>query len=637
MGCIKINKNYFQISNPWIINNSNLREPQIEAYGKIVEYYRGDYKNRNSLVVLPTGVGKTGVMAIAPFMVSNKRTLIITPGTTIRDTVLDELDPTNAQNFWNRCEIFKSPNMLPTVIEYIGNNTPLAVLEQANIVILNIHKLQERLNSSLLKVVDKDFFDFIIIDEAHHSTAKTWVDTVKYFSNAKVLKVTGTPFRTDGEKIVGNLIYKYSLCRAMAREYIKSLSNIVYIPQELKLTIDNTNKEYSVQEIFDMGLREQEWISRSVAFSEECSEKVVVESIKILKGKLVGSNVPHKIIAIACSIEHANQIRKLYEKYNMRVTVIHSKLESNEKSKAFSDVENNRVDVVINIAMLGEGYDHPYLSVAAIFRPFRNELPYTQFIGRVLRKIHDGNDSDNIAHVISHNNLYLDELWEKYKKEIEQKDIIRSLIEDEEIYEIESGEEFSDINHRDINNVIQLGVVKESKEYSVREESYLDTELIKRSEKEKEELQKTIEKLMKAIPGITEEQAELIYQQNSNNNNILVKRPDLLFRAKRADIDKEIRERMVPQIISKYNLDDTKTDFERCGLFEGKYWSIRNYVKKDKKNRNAALLAIFYNSYLKNKIGISREEWSPDDYDRAFIILDDLNKYVEKRLNDYYN
>ncbi|MGI6488342.1 MAG: DEAD/DEAH box helicase family protein [Syntrophothermaceae bacterium] len=39
-----------------------------------------------------------------------------------------------------------------------------------------------------------------MIDEAHHSTASTWVDTLQHFSRAKVVKLTGTPFRSDEKK-----------------------------------------------------------------------------------------------------------------------------------------------------------------------------------------------------------------------------------------------------------------------------------------------------------------------------------------------------------------------------------------------------------------------------------------------------
>lgn len=70
--------------------------------------------------------------------------------------------------------------------------------------------------------------------------------------------------------------------------------------------------------------------------------------------------------------------------------------------------------------MLGEGYDHPYLSVAAIFRPYRSLAPYSQFIGRILRRIPDqvtANPIDNIGTVVAHRDLGLDPLWKEYMQE----------------------------------------------------------------------------------------------------------------------------------------------------------------------------------------------------------------------------
>lgn len=227
----------------------------------------------------------------------------------------------------------------------------------------------------------------IIIDEAHHSTANTWVETVNHFDKAKVVKLTGTPIRTDGVELAGELIYKYKLSQAMAKGYVKSLRNFEYIPEKLLLTIDNDeNKTYTVEDILKLGLRDEDWIRRSVAFSKECSESVVKESLALLNEKRRdGSKVPHKIIAVACSITHAEQIKQIYVEKGYRAEVIHSKQEVEKQNKIKNDIDNHRLDVIIHVAMLGEGYDHPYLSVAAIFRPFRSELPYEQFIGRVLR------------------------------------------------------------------------------------------------------------------------------------------------------------------------------------------------------------------------------------------------------------
>lgn len=623
-------ENYFMSAIPNINNNKNLRIPQIEAYYRILEYYNGEYENRNALVVLPTGVGKTGVMAMAPFGLAKKRVLIITPATAIKDTVLDSLSPDNPNNFWYRCRVIEPGFILPNVIEYEGANTPMEVISAANIVVLNIHKLQERLDSSLINRVDKDFFDLIIVDEAHHSTAATWVDCVNYFENAKILKLTGTPFRTDGEHITGKLIYKYPLSRAMVHGYVKSLSNIKYTPEELKLSIDGEDKLYSVDEIFELGLRDQEWVTRSVAYSKSCSENIVNESIRELEDKKFNSNIPHKIIAIACSIKHANEIAELYEERGITTAIIHSNLSASEKEKAFKDIENHRVQAVINVAMLGEGYDHKYLSIAAIFRPFRNELPYAQFIGRVLRKINEGNAKDNVAKIISHHHLYLDKLWDKYKREIQESEIIKSLKDFDDILD----KTFDDVQPGDSREPIELGDVVESQKHTIYEESYLDTELIRKSKEEEIRTQKKLKELQ-ALLGVNEDQAKLFMKQAQVGTTKLG-RPDLLYKAKKKNLDDEIRENIVPKFFEKYKINTNTDELRKCDIFKGKYWWIPNRFI-GKKGANIAMLAMYYNVYLKDSMGLERSKWKDSDYDLAFKRLESLNEYVDGILNNYYN
>ncbi|MDD2554185.1 MAG: DEAD/DEAH box helicase family protein [Desulfitobacteriaceae bacterium] len=59
-------ENYFRDTLVNIINNNKLREPQIEAYMKIKEYFNSN-PHGEALVVLPTGTGKSGLVSIAPF------------------------------------------------------------------------------------------------------------------------------------------------------------------------------------------------------------------------------------------------------------------------------------------------------------------------------------------------------------------------------------------------------------------------------------------------------------------------------------------------------------------------------------------------------------------------------------------
>ena len=71
--------------------------------------------------------------------------------------------------------------------------------------------------------------------------------------------------------------------------------------------------------------------------------------------------------------------------------------------------------------MLNEGYDHQYLTIAALFRPYKSLNMFAQIIGRVLRAIPDEKitafEIDNNAIVIYHKELGMDELWDYFRKE----------------------------------------------------------------------------------------------------------------------------------------------------------------------------------------------------------------------------
>jgi superfamily II DNA or RNA helicase len=630
MGKLDYNEHYFEMANPCIYDNNQLREPQIQGYYKVYEHFIVRNKKRtHAIVVLPTGVGKTGLMGLLPFHICEGRALIITPQLTIKDAVVDSLDPENPESFWYKRKIFNRVHETPTLVEF-ERGIKREILDVANIVVLNIHKLQARLNSSPLNYLPKDYFDMIIIDEAHHSTANTWVETINHFDKAKVVKLTGTPIRTDGVELAGELVYKYKLSQAMAKGYVKSLRNIEYVPEQLLLTIDkDETKQYTVEELLALGLRDEDWIRRSVAYSRECSESVVTESLKLLENKRRdGSKVPHKIIAVACSIDHAEQIKQLYVEKGYRAEVIHSRQTPEVQNEIKQDIENHRLDVIIHVAMLGEGYDHPYLSVAAIFRPFRNELPYEQFIGRVLRVIPENEvekTDDNIADVVSHHNLQLAELWEKYKIELQESEVIKHL-QDENLPD-DSGESSNGASSG--ADIIPLGLAKEQGTGTLTTDTYLNTELIKKQKEEERKQKESIDKLQELL-HIDYEQALAIYNQTRTKDTAAFKRPDLYFANRKKNLDDQIREILVPQLITKFHINQSEKNLADCRLFNGKYAWI-----KSKATNNGAMLAMYFNTYLRSEIGKKREEWKVSDFDIAFEKLAVAEEFVEKILIEY--
>jgi type I site-specific restriction endonuclease len=89
-----------------------------------------------------------------------------------------------------------------------------------------------------------------------------------------------------------------------------------------------------------------------------------------------------------------------------------------DREVVLNALRDNRLDCIVQVQMLGEGFDHPRLSVAAIFRPFRSLSAYIQFIGRIMRVNfeNDPQHPDNEGFIISHVGLNNDTRWHDFRE-----------------------------------------------------------------------------------------------------------------------------------------------------------------------------------------------------------------------------
>lgn len=589
---------------------------QIEAYVEAYNHFVIDKNNTHAIIVLPTGAGKTGLISALPYGISEGRVLIIAPQLTILDTIEESLDSGSANNFWSQMDIIRNPRELPVLIRYEGRETRKEHMEDANIVLANIQKLQARNEMALLNQYDSDFFDMIIIDEAHHSEARTWLENLQHFSRAKVIKITATAYRTDGKQLVGELIYKYKLSQAMSKGYVKSLEKFDFIPDDPQFTIDEDNNLYSLEDVLQ--LKDEEWVSRSVALSDDCKKSIVDESIKLLNRKCQGTSVPHKIIAAAPSIGDAKKITAMYSAAGVRAIAIYNDMPDREQ--AFSDIENHRVDVVVNVSMMGEGYDHKYLSIAAIFRAFRSLLPYEQFIGRILRAIPEiEKESDNIGSVVAHKLLFLDDLWNYYKEQIQESNFIK------ELSDVDLWEDENEPIDKGTGNIIEydFGEVIESGTGSLEHEVYMDGHYIQEANRIRREREAKKSELIKLL-GITEERAEQILEQQESSES-QYKRPDIILKQRKKLTDSNIRESIVPELLVAAELDINGNELKDFKVFQDRRYG---WIPQ-KINKNGGMLATYLNTFLKNEIGRKREEWSNDDYARAAKLLEQQAEYLK--------
>jgi len=291
---------------------------------------------------------------------------------------------------------------------------------RADVIIANVQQLQ-----GWLHLFPSDFFDMILVDEAHHVPASSWQKVHDAFPNAKAVYVTATPFRSDGQPIVAETVHTTTLAEAMKECYVKNVVRATARASEMTFVIEGEERELELDEILE--LREETWFSRGVALSEPSNRTIAEQAIAIWQEKCQ-NGVHHQIIAAACSIEHARELRVLFASYGLRATYVASRgMTQEERDQRIEDFDDGKYDVIVHVGILGEGYDNPNISLAAIFRPYRSTMPYAQFVGRAIRHIAEGDDNDNIAHVVDHVGLDLDERWDYFKREEEQARILRDL------------------------------------------------------------------------------------------------------------------------------------------------------------------------------------------------------------------
>lgn len=430
----------FQTPDAKITGNSRLREPQLEAHSAIRQYYER-HASGHVILQIPVGCGKTGVMATVPFGVARGRVLVITPNTTIRRTVSESMDIAGPKCFWKRTGVLGDLARGPHLALLDGLNANVDDCVRSHFVVTNIQQLASSADRWLPNFAP-DFFDMILVDEGHHNAAPSWLKVFDRFPNAKVISLTATPFRGDHRQLEGEIVYRYPFTRAMVKGYIKQIHSSNVAPDEISFTYRGEAHRHTLEEV--LALREEQWFSKGVALSQECNAHIVDASISKLNALRSGSQVRHQVIAVACSVDHARQIRDLYVARGLAAREIHSDMDAEEQEDVLGLLDSGRLDCIVQVQMLGEGFDHPPLSVAAIFRPFRSLSPYIQFVGRVMRVVHEGQPGhrDNQAHIVSHVGLNNDEHWDDFRElDLADQEMFRDFLQGHAEEDEESGTE----------------------------------------------------------------------------------------------------------------------------------------------------------------------------------------------------
>jgi superfamily II DNA or RNA helicase len=396
------------------INTTQLRLCQQEAYTAIINHYQQVNYEKNTLIQLPTGAGKSALIAITPFGLAKNKVLVLTPNLKIAEQIEEDLDhiTNSASNIYRRLDLL-SEDVIANLELYVLKLDDAAShndIQEHHILIANYHQLQDI--KKWFKD-DKDSVDLIIIDEAHHQQANTYQEIIKFFDKAKVIGMTATPFRSDGKKLDGEIIYKCSFHRAIEEKIIRNIKviNISTAQVELSFT-DQDSKVYTIEQMLQ--LKEDAWFNQGIAFSQDCCDSIAHRAKQKLEElRYCFPKTSHQIIAVAISKRHAREnVKPAFVKLGLKVGMVSSDAtDKPHNDKVFRELKQGKIDVIINIGMIGEGFDHTPLGVAAIFRPYKSLSPYIQFVGRVIRK----NEDTEHCYIVSHVGLNQIRRFQEFK------------------------------------------------------------------------------------------------------------------------------------------------------------------------------------------------------------------------------
>lgn len=412
--------NAFSSKTVYIHGNDKIRTPQIEAFQALESHYEGQNKTQKEVgIILPVGCGKSGCITITPFAFKSKRTLVIAPGLHISSQLLKDFDPSNQSMFYRKCKII-SDNNFPEPVEIRGDDANLSDLEEAEVVITNIQQLQGGSENRWLKDLPNDFFDLILFDEGHHSIASSFMSLKQHFPKAFIVNYSATPLRADGQLMAGEIIYTYPIFKVIKNGYVKRLKAVQLNPKTLKFVRDDSGIEVEItlDEVKRLG-EEDSKFRRGIVTSKETLTTIIDASIHELNRlREETSESRLKIIASALNYDHCRQVVEAYRARGLRADYVHSREDSTFNQRVMNKLNQHELDVIVQVRKLGEGFDHPYLSVAAIFSIFNNLSPFVQFVGRIMRVIEQNNSQSilNQGVVVFHAGANIAKQWGDFQQ-----------------------------------------------------------------------------------------------------------------------------------------------------------------------------------------------------------------------------
>ena len=325
--------------------------------------------HRSVMVQMPTGTGKTLVLASLVNLLDNACVLIVAH----RKELIGQINDT---------------------IQRMG-------IERGKIIVESIQTIYRRIDSLCFTP------SLIVIDEAHHALAKTYRMMWEAWPKARFLGLTATPWRMSGEgftDLFDVLVQSDGIKRFIADGWLCPYDYYSVRPDsEDQKRVDSLTKrgsdgDYQIKEM------------REKLDDMPCIERLFETYKKHATGK--------KGIVYAIDIEHAEHIAEYYRLQGVDILALSSKTPKIERKEAVKNFrEKGKPEILVSVDLFSEGFDCPDVEFIQIARPTLSLAKYLQMVGRGLR-MHKGKVS---CTVIDHVGLYrafglpsVDRAWDMF-------------------------------------------------------------------------------------------------------------------------------------------------------------------------------------------------------------------------------
>lgn len=342
-----------------------LRPYQQEAKEKVFEKWNsGDKK---TLLVLPTGCGKTIVFAkiTEDCVRQGARVLILAHRGELLEQASDKIEKATG---------------LKSAVEKAENS---CINSWYRVVVGSVQTL---MRDKRLNQFTSDYFDTIIIDEAHHVISDSYQKILEYFSDANVLGVTATPDRGDMKnlgQVFDSLAYEYTLPQAIKEGYLTPIKAVT-IP--LKLDLSGVSTQAGDFKASDIDTALDPYLYQiATEMKKYCEDRKTVVFLPLVKT--------------------SQKFKNILNTQGFNAAEVNGN--STDRAEVLNDFENNKYNVLCNSMLLTEGWDCPSVDCIIVLRPTKVRGLYCQMVGRGTRLCEGKKDL-----------LLLDFLWHTERHEL---------------------------------------------------------------------------------------------------------------------------------------------------------------------------------------------------------------------------